>query len=1544
MDWQDIIRRGSLFYASREVDDQLRTWSLKVHECNVSWYEEVPLDDIDSVICSVLSKNGGSMSEVRLASILGFSVEDDFESIPRKYADKAELNLFRAILKTVTDWGLVQVNQEDGEVIIALSFIGEKALRTETKYNFYKGTMSLYENFGLNSQNEEENELFQFKEALGLSNAISNIHKIAFADVTPENFNKDRSQLACRLLSQSTKHYNLSSAVLTSIYKISSCHVDIRVYFCDNNYYPIVFNNDDLSIAATELINNSQNTSIKANKIEWAQYLHLLNDPDAILNYDNLAPFSDILTLDNIIADSRLDWSDKKLFQYIKETANGNDWLKISSSWPINVIEGYLAESKHWNWSVISKRITPAFLIANINNYCWDFRSISHREDLDESTIVALLDSTESATADWDWDNLMPLLDNQYIIQNISRINFDLSEFTKNEIETAVTLIPNNADKSWDWIYISKYYDLGFILKHIQTFETKDDEGKIGNRLCLSIVIDRAFSSEQYADAFSLSEDFSNAIKNNRLSLNCFSANSRNYIWSNSVISLFESLEFISWTSGRYTTGFECNPHLDWSLTFFKDYHYKIATQKGYSHVSSRIKNPVIIDTYQDFCWDWEALSDNSTLVAEESFVRTYINKLNLSKVLVKHNSNFIEDLFEHHNLVAIIATEEVWRIVSEKVSIEFIRKHIDYNWNWCVLTARFYSSIKIALLGDNRWRDKWDWNFLTKHLPNDIIMSYIAEYQDKWDWSYISAMFDKEFIIEHLPSFVEYWDWATLLTSRFTKDDLGFLTYLPLIGTCISRLPEDKKTICWTIITQKFSFQELFDLIEQTHTFDMTDIFCWDYLEFYNREEFYLRNYITEHTSYVNWDAISSCNKIHEEFTWDRTLFSENVWLSETISLLKNREYHWNFKALSQIKSLNSHFQILSIKSPLWDWGHITEFSSLFKKGEYFKRNFKRFSKHLKYEILSSRTDSGLTENLIASALDKPWDWKLLSSNTSVKLTIGFIKEHQDKDWDWQALSSRKDIEFDNQTLLDLSDKDWSWIDISHRTDLVYDEEFIANFIEKPLDWFLLSSSDKFTPNVHTLSKLKGQRLSWDSISSNPKLSKAVLWDYRDMLNWKLVTINLCDFSDPEYLQKYEDYLDWTIISKNSSFVVDDGNLYRFKDRVIWSDINKREDFKLTTQTLDLFSDHIDWSKASASLDLDFTEELIEKYRDKWNWKELRQNSKILSQLNDSLRKYKAELNCADFIERFSHTPYIYHFTHLFNAVEIIRNRKILSRNLAKGKFANAAGLNVNIRDTAHSFARFYYRTQTPTQFYNECLGMDSESGYWKEWYYYGYHRKWKSYYSQALSNGLPKCPMPVFFKFDLSEVISRNPDTSYYSTGNMQTSWAEVVKVTDDPTRLNTSHIDSTIKDGVDIYKMYSQQEFLVLNQLDFTDVNFLEIICYDEAQADLLRSQLQGDPICERITTYNYGIFHRNNRQLTIFEDENKVKIESEYRDNAFLVLNGEGASNVKITNPENIRKETPYSVSSYPSIEFHKTNEPIEVHFIDEIGRDWLVYKN
>jgi hypothetical protein len=51
---------------------------------------------------------------------------------------------------------------------------------------------------------------------------------------------------------------------------------------------------------------------------------------------------------------------------------------------------------------------------------------------------------------------------------------------------------------------------------------------------------------------------------------------------------------------------------------------------------------------------------------------------------------------------------------------------------------------------------------------------------------------------------------------------------------------------------------------------------------------------------------------------------------------------------------------------------------------------------------------------------------------------------------------------------------------------------------------------------------------------------------------------------------------------------------------------------------------------------------------------------------------------------------------------VEIIKNRKIQSRNKAKIK-GDAAGNVVHRRGDAHDYARFYFRPHTPTQFYNE-------------------------------------------------------------------------------------------------------------------------------------------------------------------------------------------------------------------------------------------------
>lgn len=1555
MDWQKVINNGSLFYASKPQDTQLRKWSLKGVWCNVAWYDAYPLEDIDIVIGTILNQNEGELSEIELATVLGFNVADNFAVSPKRYADRAELTMFREIAQRVIDWGLVTRDVgEDKPASYTLTPIGETAISKGRKFKFYNGTLVLHENFGISTKQPVENEFFPFKTSLDLSCTIIQKTELGFDKIPSDFYKLDDSQLSQRILLQHGGNINLYSANATNRFDITSCPVDYRIYLFEGEYYPIVFVNDVVSQEATDLINQPYNREIKEIKVEWGKYLRLLQDSSSVIDYEAISPFLDILSLKDILNDEmapRLIWSNNLLFNHMANTANANDWQTISRLCPAYDIECRINDFHFWDWSTLSAKISPKFITAHPNDYKWDFSVISNRDDFSAEDFRCLLDSVSSPKAEWDWDILLPLLGNQYIVDNIERLDFDLSEFTKNEIELSSSLLKLHPDKRWDYEFVSSQYDLAYIIENISLFDYTDDFGLHHNRLNLLIVIKRAFTSQEYAALFCSSNAVLKTFSENITTLAGYSANQEDFIWNARTICWMESLDLIQWGGGRYTKGFEFNPRITWNSAFFEAYNKKVTSPSGASYISSKIQNPDIVVKHPDYPWDWKALSSNEQLIKNSDFVCKNLENLELSVLLPLLNDSIVNTLFEEFGLTNHLNTPLLWKYAAQKATIEFVRKNIDLQWDWTILTKRFHKTIKIGAIGNPRLVNKWDWSFLTKNLDITQIIDFLDEYQEHWDWVYLTTALEKGFILDNLAEYHKYWDWTSLLTDILDKDELAINSYLPTIGACLTDLPEDKKTSCWTIITKRFSYEELDNLIRTTSTLNMPEVFSWDYLDFYNREEFNLREYLANDVDLIDWTALSSCRKIEEEFSWDSRLFSKKIWLEDVTIALKNDDYQWDFKELSRVPAFYANQNILSIHPALWDWSYICANSSLFERGENFRRIFNRFAKHLDYKVLSARTDTGLTESIIGTSIEKEWDWAALSSNRSLKFSIDFIKKNRDKSWDWECLSSRTDIELDNDSLYKLSDKNWSWEALSNRNDLTYDEGFFKQFIDKPLNWFNLSKLDSFVPNALTLSKLKGKVIDWKAISSNAKLDKSVLWDYKDLLDWKLVTAHQTDCSDSDFLEKYRDYLDWNFISANPAFVVSDDNLERFKDNVIWWQINKREDFEITEKSLALFTEELDWRRASESHNITFTEELIEKYRDKWEWSRLRKNSQIVDHLSDTLSKYQAEFNCSIFVEQFDRTPYIYHFTHMFpNAVDIIKSRRILCRNKSNGHFANAAGNNVHRRATAHDFARFYYRPQTPTQFYNECLGMDKDSGHYGRkfmGYDYGgrkiWGQAWKSYYPRALQLGLPKCPMPVFFKFSLEEVIAKMPDKCYYSTGNMQTDWADVVKVAECPTRLNVDHVYSTIKDGVEIYKQYSQQEFLVEDFFDFSKLNSFEIICYDEEQAELLKAQLVGDPICEKITSNGWDIYHRNNRELRITEDDFSISFVSEYHDsNASFRISGNGLKNATILNPDDIHRETDTYITSYPRLTLKKPLRDVEISFVDERSREWVVY--
>lgn len=262
-------------------------------------------------------------------------------------------------------------------------------------------------------------------------------------------------------------------------------------------------------------------------------------------------------------------------------------------------------------------------------------------------------------------------------------------------------------------------------------------------------------------------------------------------------------------------------------------------------------------------------------------------------------------------------------------------------------------------------------------------------------------------------------------------------------------------------------------------------------------------------------------------------------------------------------------------------------------------------------------------------------------------------------------------------------------------------------------------------------------------------------------------------------------------------------------------------------------------------------------------------------------------------------------------------------SRNRAKGKFSNSAGTNVSITDKAHDFARFYFRSQSPTQFYNECLGKDRDMK--------------PEHYKNALGLGLPKCPMPVFFVVDIEELLTKFPDDCYYSDGNMQKAKSRAYRVMDDPNHL----LVDGIYNGYD--KDARQQEFLVKDFLDLSELSSLRIFCYDTYQKNMLTSLVGQSSLKDKIGV-EPSLYYGKNRQLYFEEDCDTLKIKSDYKDP--FELRVEYFEEVPdIINKTSILRENGREIYLGTNLEIRK-DKPFKIYFevYEPDKRSWLIYLN
>ena len=1542
------MQTGTLVYRSQPDDRGLKAFPLDSRGCHVKYYEEYLITSFDKLICSILTKQDNySMEYNKLGYRLGFDVVED-HSIGSFY-DEAECNIFKMMIDEVKEWGLITI--EDGAV--CLTKLGQLSLASDKKYKFYEATTNYLEFPRLLSCNGKKVSLYPFCEELGIQNAMNNIKKTPYCEDCVDYVTKEKNdELVRNLQLQIDKHFVVFDVEFPPYpyLEIIPTDLDVELYSQQDGSYTICFLREgEYCAVLNQMVNHPINSKTKKRKVEWALYSKIMHDENAVLTYDVLKPFEDIFDVGDLIPDKRIVWKDERLLKMIIGYCDADEWGSLSKYCDIYALEGIVDDySEHLDWGELTIRMDERFLMETHSKYPWESQLLVARDPVSEDLIKCFLVNYQfidgKDNGEWNWDEIIPIIGLDFVKQHISDIPFELSALTKELDRESYNLIKEFPEVAWDWNYISVNYPIDYLLGNIESFS---------GFLVMTCFMDRVFSNPDYADLGAESNALKKCIecsiaKNG----NYFNVNDKDYVWTEHVIQFFDDLGLLSWEGGTYQKGFVFNKSLTWDYDFFSKYNHKLSQGTSFDLVASKIVDNKAVDDFSDFAWNWDALSGNKSVCDDAGFVKSHVVDLNTAIVFLNCSSDLVEEYFTPLDADSLMMRDEAIRMkITDSVSVDFIRKHIHCAWDWPSVTRRVYGSINLNVIGNEAWRDKWDWDFLSEKISLDNILEYAENYADKWNWlsvirrfddkaldnenvlskllpifvnykenddcwNYLSSTLPVETVFAHLDDYSAWWNWMEVLNRTSSS--------LLLEGGLLEKLQEilagcECREQLWSIITSKFETKELIEVI--SNHFD--DKYLWDYPDLYSRKDFIAIDYLTNHLDNIRWDAFSSSDAVNKMFEKTKSKKKQSLRLRIYRDYLNNPEYHWAVPMLSHLPNIMEEPGLLQLDKD-WDWSYISEHAKWInteKESDYF---FKLFVDKLSFDKLSFRTDININEDVINKYETKNWDWDALTCNSSIAFSLDFIEKHLDKPWHWDEISSRDDMSM----------------------------AFLEKHKEMAWDWSVVTSKPFFEPTVAILKTIesKGGCVNWLSVSENEKLTLETIKEYQSSIIWSSLIENNSQFLD--------------IAGDLVSFVQE------FEQFIIWDKLNKRINTKLSNDLVEAFPSKIDWRNASLSQSIDFTKEFVGRYEDKWYWYELIRNLKFKKDIPDYDVLFVTKKKVADFLGHFdcvNRMPRIYHFTHFYNAIDVIRNRKILSRDraLELGLLRyDSAGSVVERSNLAHPYARFYYRTCTPTQYYNEALGADSHLGY------YNSKGVWKSKYQKAVGLGLPKCPVPVFFRFDLEEVLTLIPEQCYYSDRNMQSNAPNVYKVLDAPNNLSVRYLYSTMEDAFEtsissgdynravhlneIEKVirYSQQEFLINSEFDFSKLQSLRIICYNKEYADLLRVIFRDDPIREKIVTPNDAsiheiLFEKENRQVYFKQQMDDCSLSCDFKDEYYYRICGQNLTGIGFDfSSAKIHKESNSELIVTGVIKWRKTDLPFEVFFVDPKARtkEWLIYSN
>jgi len=1206
------------------------------------------------------------------------------------------------------------------------------------------------------------------------------------------------------------------------------------------------------------------------------------------------------------------------------------------------------------DYTYISENIKDISLITEYPDFSWDWSGLSRNQNFANSEDLLYIGQDKVLYSEW-MKHSSTIFTSEFLASHIQWMKSEENASFVSSIVNDFDIVMSFLDFPWNWNKLAGNKTIAtderfcaLLNDHTDAITnwlnatSSDLIERYFDTLGLSVYIDKIAERASIANSWFINNNIWDRLSSN-LSVN-FIFRHLSEKWNRKTISqrLIPLLEEIPDSLDN------CKSALDWSV---------LSKNLDVSFIEEHISN------YVDY-WNWPILTDR----VDPSFLHVHFKEyLSLwdKDTAVSRITSLLDDTDLYDSEL-----DSVWNwyllseSVTDKVLLNILSSKADY-LDWNIVSSRISNmeDIDLGLLikSNPSLADRLDWNILNENMALAEILKWKDLQNAVWDWTIITKRFDTGFIVDNLAQYAPYWDWNTILNEKihrtYVKDNLEH------IKNSIADLESNTKEKCWKTITSLYTPSELLELSEQ---YNPTDGYEWNYSYIYEAIRD-LDDFVSKEHSYVDNKALSASQAANNMFVYDSDIYVFRTWKAIIKSKLNDGKYNWDFSELTKLDSIQQKNDVFyELKPERWNWNYISQFGICLlpaHNGKYLRK----YRDRLNFKLISTREDINIDDNMVSSFIKENWDWQALSSNVGTNITFSFIFKNREKEWDWSALSKNSTIKWNDAKLREIL-KDpvikaaISWDDIVAKRELHIDDTLIELMDGIDINWFELSSNPSFSPSIKSLERAieKEAKINWSALSKNQNIDLAFVREYRDFLDWKILTTNkkVISIQEEKILDEFNESLDWSYVSDHIE--LSNQILVKYQDSLIWKSINKRFDYnQFDLSIIDKIKDKIDWTKLSSS-SIIFTEEFLHQYRNRIDWFAFSKNESV-DFTADLYKDFIPELNRVKFIEALSecctngyNRLKVYHFSHMFNAIEIIKNRKIMSRNKAEETQAlkyDSAGAVVHRTNKAHPYARFYYRPKSPTQFYNECLGWDDSLT-----------MRDKSYYPKACEYHLPKCPMPVFFEFDICEIIAKMPGKCYYSSGNLQTDFASVYKVDSEPSMIRTSYLYNDISDAFYMTKQHgmfdhalhhtymgrikeqSQQEFLVLDELDFSSLDTLKIYCYDEFQKNLLVQYLGDDEIIDKIEVNNSMYFY-GNRSLDMSEDEDSITISSDYDLNGCAYILVKGGT---IINKGSIKNFISSGAIIYPSVKFDKKNPPSEVYLMDPNPRadtkQWLIYKS